>query len=99
MVYTPTTSSKPKKKSGKVRRVCNAASKYSGVLLNDHLLTDPGLLQCLTGIFFRFREQKIAITADVEAMFLQVKVPSKDCRVLRFLWRDAQIEPVKVHEY
>ena len=52
-------------KPGKVRRVCNAASKFRGISLNDNLLTGPDLLQNLIGIFFRFREQKIAITADI----------------------------------
>ena len=86
-------------KPGKVRRVCNAASKFRGISLNDNLLTGPDLLQNLIGIFFRFREQKIAITADIEAMFLQVKVPPEDCKVLRFLWRDNPNEPIKVYEF
>ena len=62
-------------------------------------MTAPDLLQNLIGIIFRFREQKIAITADIEAMFLQVKVPPEDCKVLRFLWRDNPNEPIKVFEY
>ena len=86
-------------KPGKVRRVCKAASKFRGVSLNDNLLTEPDLLQNLIGIIFRFREQKIAITADIAAMFLQVKVPPGDRKVLKFLWRDNPNEPVKVYEY
>ena len=86
-------------KPGKVRRVCNTASKFRGISLNDNLLTGPDLLQNLVGIIFRFREQKIAITADIEAMFLQVKVPPEDCKVLRFLWRDNPNELIKVYEY
>ena len=75
-------------KPGKVKRVCNAASKFRGISLNNNLLAGPDLPQNLIGIIFRFREQKVAITADIEAMFLQVKVPPEDCNVLRFLWRD-----------
>ena len=86
-------------KPWKVRRVCNAASKSRGISLNDKLLTGPDLLQNLIGIIFRFREQKIAITADIEAIFLQVKVPPEDCKVLRFLWRDSPDEFVKVYKY
>ena len=85
-------------KPGKARRVCNAASTFRGISLNDNLLTGPDLLQNLIVLGFRFREQKLAITADIEAMFLQVKVPPEDCKVLRFLWRDNPDEPVKVYE-
>ena len=52
-------------KPGKVRRVCNAASKYKEVCLNDKLLARPDLLHGLAGTIFRFREQSIALTADI----------------------------------
>ena len=86
-------------KPDKVRRVCNAASKFGGVSLNDSLMAGPDFLQSLIGIIFRFREKQIALTADVEAMFLQVKVPPADCKVLRFLWRENNTEPISVYEY
>ena len=86
-------------KPEKVRRVCNAASKFKGVSLNDKLVAGPDLLQNLIGIIFRFRQSSIAMTADIEAMFLQVKVPSAECKFLRFLWRDDSTKPVKVYEY
>ena len=70
-------------KPDKVRRVCNAASKFGGVSLNDNLMAGPDLLQSLIGIIFRFREKQIALTADVEATFLQVKVPPAHCYVFR----------------
>ena len=75
-------------KPEKVRRVCNAAANYQGVALNDKLLPGPDLLQSLIGIIFRFREHQIALSADIEAMFLQVAVPKDDSRCLRFLWRE-----------
>ena len=65
-------------KPGKVRRVCNAASKYKEVCLNDKLLAGPDLLHGLIGTIFRFREGRIALTADIESMFLQVQVPEQD---------------------
>ena len=74
-------------KPGKVRRVCNAASKYKKVCLNDQLLAEPDLLHGLIGTVFRFREGQIALTADIESMFLQMQVPEQDRRCLRFLWR------------
>ena len=82
--YVPHHPNKNPHKPEKVRRECNAASKYKGESLNDKLLTGPVLLQNLVGIIFRFREHQIALTADIEAMFLQVKVPPQECRVLRF---------------
>ena len=86
-------------KPGKVRRVCNAAAKYKGESLNDKLLTGPDLLQKLLGIIFRFREHQIALTVDIEATFLQVKVPPEECRVSRFLWRNKPEDKIGVYEY
>ena len=86
-------------KPGKVRRVCNAASKYKEVCLNDKLLAGPDLLHGLIGTIFRFREEPIALTADIESMFLQVQVPEQDRSCLRFLWRPRTNEPVQIYEY
>ena len=67
--------------------------------LNDKLLSGPDLLQSLVGIIFRFREHQIALSADIEAMFLQIGVPSADSRCLRFLWRDNPEQRIEVYEY
>ena len=85
-------------KPEKVRRVCNAAAKYQGVALNDKFLSGPDLLQSLIGIIFRFREHQIALSADIEAIFLQVAVPSDDSRFLRFLWREDPEQRIEVFE-
>lgn len=53
----------------KVRRVCDAAAKYQGSSLNSHLVSGPDLLNNLVGIFMRFREEKVALSGDIEAMF------------------------------
>ena len=81
-------------KPDKVRRVCNAASEFGGVSLNDNLMAGPEVLQTL--IIFRFGEKQIALTADIEALFLQVKVSPADCKVLRFLWRENNTKPISV---
>ena len=86
-------------KPGKVRRVCNAAAKYKDVCLNDKLLAGPDLLHGLIATIFRFREGPIALTADIESMFLQVQVPDRDKSCLRFLWRPTMNEPVQIYEY
>ena len=79
--------------------MCNAASKYQNVCLNDALLAGPDLLQSLVATIMRFRENPIAITADIESMFLQVQVPPEERGCLRFLWRESTDENVGVYEY
>ena len=82
-----------------VRSVCNAAARNQGVALNDKSLSGPDLLQSLIGISFCFREQQIDLSADIEAMFLQVAVPNDDSRCLPFLWRDNSEQKMEVYEY
>ena len=52
--------------------------------MNDQLFQGPDLANNLTDIFIRFREE--AFTADLKAMFHQVKVLPRDAEALRFLW-------------
>ena len=86
-------------KPGKVRRDCNAAAKYKDICLNDKLLAGPDLLHGLIGTIFRFREEPIALIADIESMFLQVQVPERDKSCLRFLWRPTMNEPAQIYDY
>ncbi|XP_064635241.1 uncharacterized protein LOC135492615 [Lineus longissimus] len=74
-------------KPGKIRVVFDAAATCQGISLNDTLMTGPDLLNSLFGVLQRFRVYKIAISADIEAMFHQVRVPSHDADALRFLWK------------
>ena len=60
---------------GKVRRVCNAASKYKEICLNDKLLAGPDLLHGLIGTKFRFREGPIARTLN--RCFYKCKFPNR----------------------
>ena len=62
-------------KPDKFRRVCTVSSNYIGVALNDKLMSGPDLLQNIKRISFRFFEHKIAMTTDIEAIFLQVEIP------------------------
>ena len=86
-------------KPGKVRRVLNGAAKFHGFSLNNALLTGPDLLQSLIHVLLRFRQYPYAVSADIEGMFLQVGVISKDRPSLRFLWREDPSTPVKVYQY
>ena len=87
------------KKPGKVRRVCDATAKFQGSSLNSHLLSCPDLLNNLVGIFTRFREEKDALSGDIEAMFNQVAVPEADQVALRFLWHQSPESAIKVYQF
>ena len=86
-------------KPGKVRRVCDAAAKFRGLSLNGLLLSGPDMLNNLVGILMRFREEKIALSGNIEAMFNQVAVPPEDQVVLRFLWRQSPESETEVYQY
>ena len=86
-------------KPGKVRRVGDAAARYQGTSLNDCLSSGPDLLNSLVGILMRFRQESIALSADIEAMFNQVAVPEGDQLVLRFLWRKKPSDKVDFYQY
>ena len=72
--------------------VFDCAAKYKGRSLNQELLQGPDLNNTLVGVLLRFRQDKIAIVADIETMFHQVKVEPKDCNALRFLWWNENID-------
>ena len=46
----------------------------------------PDLANSLVGFLTRFRKNKVALVADVKAMFYQIKVDPGDQNALRFLW-------------
>ena len=64
-------------KPGKVRRVANASRIFQVQSLNSNLLKGPDLLSNLTGVIMRFHENRIALCAAIEQMFMQVKVDPK----------------------
>ena len=74
-------------KTGKVRRVANAASKFSGESLNSNLLTGPDLLNNLVGVLLRLREHPVAVLSDIEGMFMQTAVRQEDQSALRLVDR------------
>ena len=74
----------PRKK--KLRVVWDCSSVSGGVCLNDLLLQGPDLTNDLLGVLIRFREEKVAFMADIEAMFYQVRVPKNQRSFFQFLW-------------
>ena len=86
-------------KPDKLRRVCNAASRFSGTSLNDVLLPGPDLLCDLLGILIRFRLFPIAVCGDIEVMFMQVEVPVHDLNFPRFLWREGVFDEIESFQF
>ena len=73
-------------KPEKVRVVYDCAATYKGTSLNQQLMSGPDQTNQLVGVLIRFRQEKVGLVADIEAMFHQVLVEPKDRDVLRFLW-------------
>ena len=66
--------------------VFDCAAKFNGNSLNEHVLQGPDLTNSILGVLLRLRQENVAITAYVEAMFHQVQVDEEDVSALRFLW-------------
>ena len=82
-------------KPDKIRVVFDAAARQGGTSLNQQLLAGPDLTNSLIGVLLRFRQRPVALAADINAMFHQVRVRQADQPALRFLWRgmDRQRSP------
>jgi len=70
----------------KVRIVFDCASQVEGKSLNSYIMQGPDIANRLIGVLARARLGPVAIMADIEAMFHQVKVSPDDRDALRFLW-------------
>jgi hypothetical protein len=79
--------SKPNKPTN-IHLVQDAAAKFNGMSLNDHLLRGPDNLTPLLGALLRSRERKIAICGDISEMFHQVKLAAADQFCQLVLWRN-----------
>ena len=75
-----------KNKPDKIRVVFDCAATFQGTSLNSEVLQGPDLTNKLIGVLLRFREERVAVMADVEAMFHQVRVNEHHRDYLRFLW-------------
>jgi hypothetical protein len=77
-------------KTTKVRVVYDASCREgkNSVSLNDCLHVGPPLTPLLFEILLRFRENRVALAADIEKAFLNVEIAKTDRDVLRFLWVD-----------
>lgn len=74
------------KKPNQIRVFFDSSAKHDGVSLNDVLLSGPDLNNALLGVLMRFREENIAVTADIQQMFYAFVVREDHRDYLRFLW-------------
>ena len=84
---------------GKLRVVFDCGATYMGQSLNSRLLQGPDLTNNLTGVLLRFRQHPIAVIADIEAMYYQVRVPKTDRDLMRFLWWEEGNVNLPLKEY
>lgn len=79
-------------RKGKLRVVYDCGATYKSASLNKELMQGPNLTNNLVGVLSRFRSEPVALMADIESMYYQVKVPVNERDMLRFLWwRDGDI--------
>ena len=72
---------------GKLHIVMDCSAQYNVISLNNSYLQGPDLVNKLH-VLVRFRHYKYAALVDVEAMYMQVKVPINGRNALRLLWFD-----------
>ena len=73
-------------RKGKLRVVFDCGATYEGTSLNCQLLQGPDLTNSLIRVLIRFRQEPVAVMADIQAMFHQVHVSDEHINFLRFLW-------------
>ena len=93
--YLPHHKVETDKKPGKIRVVFDCAAEFEGESLNHKCKQGPDLNNKVVHVLLRFRQYLLAIMADVEAMYYQVRVKVKDRDALRFLWIDSGGEVVQ----
>ena len=74
----------------KARLVFDCSFEYDGVSVNGNLQPGPTLCSSLLGVILRFRQYPVAVSADVRAMFHQIRLKPEDRAVFRFVWRGLQ---------
>ena len=87
------------KKTDKIRVVFDSAAECNRISLNKLLLPGPDLTNSLLGVLLRFRQDPVAIVADIEQIFHSFKVKKEHRDFLRFLWYKDNDPTAKIIEY
>ncbi|XP_067945257.1 uncharacterized protein [Watersipora subatra] len=64
-------------RKGKIRVVFDASVHFQNKCLNEELLPGPDHINSLVGILLRFRTKPIALSRDIQKMFLNFKVTTE----------------------
>ncbi|XP_045460360.1 uncharacterized protein LOC123670835 [Harmonia axyridis] len=72
-----------------------SAKTSTGYSLNDVLHSGPKIQQDLTDILFRWRKHRVALTADIEKMYRQIKIAEEDQPYHKIVWRFSKDEPIQ----
>ena len=97
VVYSPRKEVvKEDRSTTKLRIVFDANAKYKDTMpLNDLLYKGPCLNADLYSLLLNFRVHPIVLTADIEKVYLQIKINEEHRDYLRFLWhRNLQEESI-----
>ena len=62
------------------------SAEFQGTSINKSLLLGPNVTNQIVGFLLIFREEPVAVTGEIEAMYHQVKIPVEQRSFLRFLW-------------
>ena len=87
------------RKPDNIRVVFDSSATWKGTSLNKALLTGPDLINSLFGVLIRFRQEPVAIIADIEHMFYCFSVREDHRDFLRFLWFKDNDPNKEVSEY
>ena len=71
---------------GKIRVIFDCSAEFEGRSINKELLPGPDLTNQIVSILIRYREEKVAVMADVVSMYYQIQVPENQQTYLKFLW-------------
>jgi len=86
-----------KSSTTKLRVVFDASARTtSGKSLNDILHVGPTVQDDLISIMIRFRTKKIALCADIEKMYRQIRIAEEDSWLQLIHWRDNPSSPLNV---
>lgn len=74
-----------------------SAKNKDGVSLNDTLLPGPATQPDMLAVWTRFRTHPVILIADIEKMFLQIKIKKEDQDRQRFFYKPTNQESVQTY--